>query len=201
MFEKKAQTRVPINELLAGRWSGRAYDPSRPVSREQLITLIEAARWAPSCYGDEPWRYIVCDKSTDQTAWDKLFGCLMPLNQSWVKNVPLLILSAADSKMRKDGKLNRWGEHDTGAASMSICIQATELGLMAHQMGGFNVDKARESFAIPGQYVPMAVIAIGYQLPRENIPEVLKEKEMAGRVRRDLTSNFFAGAWGNPVIT
>lgn len=200
MFAKYAQTQVPIHDLLASRWSGRAYDPARPLSREQIISLLEAARWAPSCYGDQPWRYIVFDKGSGTAAWQRALDCLSEGNRSWAVNAPLLLLAVADTALTRDGSPNRWGQYDTGAASMSICVQATALGLMAHQMGGFDSGKAREMFAIPERYIPMAMLAVGYQLPVEEIPAGLMERERSGRRRNSLGENFFEGEWGRAVV-
>jgi nitroreductase len=197
MIEKKADTKITINDLIASRWSGRAYDSDRELSQENVLALLEAARWAPSCYGDEPWRYIVCNKKDNVGAWDKAYSCLAEGNQSWAKDAPLLILVIADSVMRRNGNPNRWGQYDTGAASMSLCLQATDIGLMVHQMGGFNAERARELFAIPEQYIPMAMMTVGYQLPLEMISADVKERELSERSRRPLAENFFDGQWGN----
>lgn len=198
MFDKKSRTSVPVNDLIARRWSGRAYDATRPVPEEHIIALLEAARWAPSCFGDQPWRYIICNKHKNQAAWDQAFSCLSEGNQSWAKDAPVLILSVADGIMSKTGKPNRWGQHDTGAATMSLCIQATELGLMVHQMGGFNADTSRKLFSVPEQYMPMAMMTVGYQLPLEKIDGEVREREIAERARNPLGMNFFEGTWGNP---
>jgi nitroreductase len=199
MLEKKADTSVPIHELLARRWSPRAYDPSCPVTREQLTALLEAGRWAPSCNGDEPWRYLVWDRSRDRAGWDKAFECLAPGNQAWVKNAPVLMLSCAGSKFGHNDKPNRWAQHDTGMASLSIALQAVALGLITHQMGGFDADKARAAFSIPADYTPMAMIAIGWQADPSTLPDDIKAKETAPRKRRPLTECFFEGEWGKPV--
>jgi nitroreductase len=162
MDKKIAKTQVPIHELIATRWSGRAFDAGKPVTREGIVALLEAARWAPSCYGDEPWRFIVWDKNTDAAAWQKAFDCLGEFNQQWVKNAPVLLLATANSVFHKNDKPNRWGRYDTGAASENLCLQATASGLMAHQMGGFDADKVRKAFGIPLQYECMAMIAVGH---------------------------------------
>ncbi len=198
MFDKKAKTSVPVNDLIARRWSGRAYDATRPVSEEQITSLLEAARWSPSCFGDQPWRYIIFNKHKNQVAWDQAYSCLSEGNQSWAKDAPVLILSVADSIMSKTGKPNRWGQYDTGAATMSLCIQATELGLMVHQMGGFDKDKSSELFSIPDQFIPMAMMTIGYQLPAEKIEGEIRDREFSERARNPLSQNFFEGTWGKP---
>ncbi len=197
MLEKKAATSIPIHDLLASRWSPRAYAAGKTVSREQLAALLEAGRWAPSCNGDEPWRYLVWDKSRDAQGWQQAFGCLSEGNQKWVKNVPLLLLSCAGSVFGHNGKPNRWTQHDTGMASLSIALQAVALGLIAHQMGGFDAEKARAAFGIPAEYTPMSMIAIGYQAAPDVLDEETMKKELAQRARKPLAERFFEGAWGS----
>jgi nitroreductase len=198
MLEKLAITNVPIHELLARRWSARAFDPNRPVSREQLRVLLEAGRWAPSCNGDEPWRYLIWDRARDPQGWQKAFDCLSENNKKWVKNVTLLMLSCAGSNFEATGKPNRWTQHDTGAASVSMALQATALGMMVHQMGGFDAEKARAAFAIPAGYNPMAMIAVGYQTGPDILDEETKAKELRPRARKPVAERFFEGGWGRP---
>lgn len=199
MFTKKIDTGADIDGLIASRWSGRAFDSARLLTREQIMSLLEAARWAPSCYGDQPWRYIVFDKATDSVAWDRAVSCLLEGNRCWAKNAPLLLLAAASTVMTKNGNPNRWGEYDTGAASENLCLQATAIGLMAHQMGGFDADKARVEFHIPDQFTPMAMIAVGYQLKEQDIPEALHTREYNPRSRNPVQDNFFDGDWGTSI--
>ncbi len=198
MFNKKIETKAPIHELIASRWSGRAYDSSRPVEQEQLVSLLEAARWAPSCYGDQPWRFLVFDRMTNMPAWEKACLCLSEGNREWAKQAPLLLLSCADS-MLSNGKPNRWGQYDTGAATLNLSLQATSSGLMVHQMGGFDADMAKEAFEVPEQFTPMAMISVGYQLAEDEIPEELKEREYNDRARNPLTDNFYDGVWDKPI--
>ncbi|MBI2296633.1 MAG: nitroreductase family protein [Betaproteobacteria bacterium] len=200
MLEKRATTNVPIYDLLARRWSSRAFDPKRAVPRAQLAVLLEAGRWAPSCNGDEPWRYLVWDRARDPEGWQKAFECLSDNNKKWVKNVTLLMLSCAGSIFQLTGKPNRWTQHDTGAASVSMALQAVALGLIVHQMGGFDAEKARAAFDIPAEYTPMAMIAVGYQAGPDTIddPEV-KKKELAPRARKPVAERFFEGAWGTGI--
>lgn len=199
MLEKKAQTAVAIDDLLARRWSPRAFDPEKSVSREQLLAVLEAARWAPSCYGDEPWRYLVWDRSRDPGAWQKAFECLAESNQQWVKNAPVLLASLACGVFGHNGKPNRWGQHDTGAASENLVLEAVAVGLAAHQMGGFNAEKLRRAFAIPDEFTPMAMIAVGHPAAPDTLEGDLKERELRPRKRRPLEETFFEGAWGQPV--
>lgn len=201
MQQKPAVTSVPIHELLARRWSPRAIDPAKPLARAQLTALLEAARWAPSCFNDQPWRYLLWDRFRDAAAWQRAFQCLTPGNQAWVKNAPVLLLSTAGSAFAHNAKLNRWGPHDTGAASENLCLQAAALGLVAHQMGGFDADAIRRAFAIPEHYTCQAMIAVGHPGPIELLSDEKQQSERAPRVRRPLGEIFFEASWDTPVTT
>ncbi len=198
--DRPAETSVPIHDLMTRRWSPRAYDASKPVSRQQLRTLLEAGRWAPSCNGDEPWRYLIWERARDPEGFQKAFDCLSENNRKWVKNVPLLMLSCAGSIFQATGKPNRWTQHDTGAASVSMGLQAVALGLIIHQMGGFDAEKARAAFNIPAEYTLMAMIAVGYQAASPDIlDDETKAKELRPRRRQPLAERFFEGGWGKGV--
>ena len=201
MFEKKAQTCVPIHSLIAKRWSGRAFDATRLIGEQEVLSLIEAARWAPSCYGAQPWRYIVCNKQTHLDAWQKAYDCLVEGNRSWAQNVPLFFIATAASLFDYNNEPNRWCGYDTGAASENLSLQAAAMDMMVHQMGGFDSDKLCKSFDIPEPYIPFAVIAVGYQLADEAIEESLKSREYSERARNSLNENFYAGHWGAEIYT
>jgi nitroreductase len=196
---KSATTRVPIHDLIAARWSPCAFDPARPVTRAQITALIEAARWAPSCFGDEPWRFLVWNRATDEAGWRRAYDCLSPGNQAWVKNVPLLFAAIASPVFDHNGKPNRWAQYDTGAASENLVLQAVALGLAAHQMGGFDAERLRAEFGIPETCTPMAMIAVGYQAAPDLLAEEQRVKELAQRARKAHETRFFAGKWGVPV--
>ena len=199
-MQKPAITSVAIQETIANRWSPRAFDASKSVNQEQVIALLEAARWAPSCFGDEPWRFIVWNKATDESTWQRAFDCLVPNNQVWVKAAPVLMLVCANTLFGHNQTPNRWGQYDTGAAAENLCLQASSMGLVVHQMGGFNADKARETFAIPDQYTPMAMLAVGYEGDANNLPDELKTRELAERKRKPLGELFFTNTWGTPIV-
>ncbi|MCX7737553.1 MAG: nitroreductase family protein [Candidatus Kapabacteria bacterium] len=199
MLEKKALTKVEINDVLARRWSIRAFDPNKEVEKEKIIAICEAARWSPSSAGDEPWNFILFDRFKDPESFAKALDCLSDYNQIWVKYAPLLILTIARDKWRNSEDLNRWSQHDTGAAAMSIYIQAVSMGLMAHPMGGFSVEKVIDEFEIPDGFTPMAMIAIGYQGDLEILDDYNKKRETAPRKRRDLSDNFYYGKWGKAI--
>ena len=199
-MKKPAITQVAIDPTIAERWSGRAYDESKPIAHEKVLALLEAARWAPSCMGDQPWRILVWNKALDQKSWQQAFDCLVEGNQSWVKDAPFLCLICADTLFTKNDQPNRWAEYDTGAAALNLCLQASSMGLSAHQLGGFSVNKARATFGIPEQYTLMAMISVGYLKDIDEVAGDLLARETAPRSRREMGALFFDGAWDKPIV-
>jgi len=200
MISKPALTSQPIDPLIEKRWSGRAFIHNQPVAREQIISLLEAARWAPSCWNDQPWRYIVFDRFHNEEAWQKAFQCLSEGNRKWVIQAPVLLMAFADTRFTRNGKPNRWGQHDTGGASTSLCLQAASMGLMAHQMGGYDRDQARETFGIPQRYEIMSMIAVGHPADEDALEAGERERELEPRQRVPLGERFFDSAWKNSII-
>ncbi len=188
MSQQRANPEADIHPIIAGRWSPRAFAPDRPVGADELTACLEAARWAPSCFGDEPWRVVVCDRGEAAASWQALLDCLAPKNREWAANAPVLILMSAAERFR-NGRPNRWGAYDTGQAAMALCLQATALGLASHQMGGFDVDAVREAFSIPPGFVPMAVVALGHVGDDDGLDEDLRRSEQAARRRRPRTTS------------
>ena len=160
-MHKLAESDYPLHELISNRWSPVAF-ADRPVEQEKLGSLLEAARWAPSSYNEQPWVYVVATKD-DPPQHERLLNCLVDANIEWAKNAPLLFLAVAQLNFARNGKPNRHAFHDVGMANENLVLQATALGLATHQMAGFNVEKAREVFAIPEGYEPLTMIAAGYQ--------------------------------------
>ncbi len=199
MQHKPATTRVKIHDIIQERWSPRSFDPDKQVSHDDLLALLEAARWAPSCFNDQPSRFVVCDKATDETGWQNALSTLVEKNRLWARNAPVLILAVAMENFNHNGKPNRWAMYDTGAASVSLCLQATAMGLIVHQMGGFDAEKAREVFNLPGDCRPMAMMAVGYQADVDALDDDFKEAELAARSRIALNERFFAGQWGRGI--
>jgi len=194
--EQQDPNQLPIHELLARRWSPRAFD-ERPVDTGLVRILFEAARWAPSSNNEQPWRFVVATK--DQEAdWMRLFECLMEGNRRWAFRAPVLMLSIARMDFEESGRLNRHAFHDTGLATQNLVLQAAVHGLMARQMAGFDVEKARADLRIPSGYEPVAIIAIGYPGDPDVLPERLREKELQPRNRRPIEEWTFSGQWGVP---
>lgn len=197
MQQRRAITGVSINELATQRWSPRAFDGSKGVSPEQEKALIEAARWSPSCFGAEPWRFLVWNRATDPAGWQQAFDCLSDNNRKWAGKVPLLFLACASSVFEHNGQANRWAQYDTGMAALSLSLEAVAQGLVAHQMGGFDIAGVRAAFAIPDDFMPMAMIAAGHQAAPETIEdEETRQKELKPRARKPVGERFYAGRWG-----
>jgi nitroreductase len=188
---KAAQTRQPVHELIGQRWSPRAFS-EREVTDEQLISLLEAARWAASSYNEQPWRFIVARKSDPET-YEKLAGSLMEVNQLWARNAPILILTLAKQTFSHNGAANHYAMHDAGMAMSNLALQATALGLSIHFMGGFNRDAARTAFQIPDDYELGAVAAIGFAGDPEALSESFRKGELAPRTRKPLSELIYAG--------
>ncbi len=193
-MDKTANTRYPIHDLLARRWSPRAFS-SRKVEADALCRLLEAARWAPSCFNEQPWSFFVASKDQPQQ-FQQLLDCLVEGNRAWAKNAPVLMLSVAKLQFERNGKPNRHAYHDVGLAMGNLLAEATDLGLAVHQMAGFDVEKARAAFAIPEGQDPVAMIAVGYQGDTDSLPEDLRGREKAERQRKNLEQFVFTGRWG-----
>jgi nitroreductase len=183
-MKKLAYNEYPIHELLEGRWSPRAFSNS-PVEKNKLLSVLEAARWAPSSYNEQPWNFIVARKET-QEGYNKLLECLLEGNRKWAKNAPVLMLSIAKLNFEESGEPNRHAFHDVGLAVANLIIQAEHLKLHTHQMAGIDIEKTIKTFDIPNTHQPVAAIAIGYYGESEELPENLKERELSERVRKPL---------------
>ena len=186
----------PINALLEGRWSSRAIS-GRTVEREKLATLFEAARWAPSCFNEQPWCYVIATQD-DSESFERMASCLVDGN-AWAKSAYLLGLSIAKPRFARGGKPNIHAWHDVGAASLNLFLQATELGLYMHEMAGFNRERAKEVIGLDDDHEPVAMIAIGYPADPAALPEPLRVKESAPRERRGVEQFVFMGRLGVPV--
>ena len=156
--------------------------------------MFEAARWAPSCFGDEPWQFLLFNKE-DATAWTAALNCLSVGNQDWAMDASILIVICANQNFKHNNEKNRWAHYDTGAAAENICLQASSLGLAAHQMGGFDQDKFRNLSNIPQDFDILACMAVGKQLDESKLSQFQKEREKKDRSRRSLKDIYFINKW------
>jgi nitroreductase len=196
-MDKLTETQIPIHDLIRRRWSTRAFS-EQPVETGKLVSVLEAARWAPSSRNEQPWAFLVATKDNPED-YGAVAGVLMDSNRAWAGNAPVLILTLTHTRLEKDGQPNRHSFHDLGQATANLIFQATSLGLAAHQMGGFHADAARERFHIPEGWEPVSVIALGYPGNAESLPEALRERETAQRRRKPLGEFVFSGIWGHPA--
>jgi nitroreductase len=196
-MEKPADIQYPIHDVLKRRWSPRAFD-ERLVEADKLQSLFEAARWAPSSNNEQPWRFIAARKDRE-LEWNRLHACLVEGNRKWAYRAPVLILSVASLNFEDDGKPNRHALYDTGMAVENLVLQATALGLVAHQMAGFDVEQARADLKIPAGYEPVAMIAVGYHGDPAILSDRLRERELQPRSRQPISEWTFSGQWGIPL--
>lgn len=197
-LSKSAESKSNLHPHIRERWSPRSFrDSSVPL--EDVRTLLEAARWAPSSSNEQPWRFILGRKE-DKDTFLKVLSVLNESNQVWAKNAPVLLLAVA-KKTNSKGAENRWARHDVGLALGSLVFQAMALGLHVHMMAGFNADKAHEVFHIPDDYDVTTAAAIGYVGDPNALPEKLKERELAARTRKPIEEIAFTSDWGHPAFT
>jgi len=194
-MQKPAVTDAPVHELIKNRWSPRAF-AEKLVERPVLRSLFEAARWAPSSNNEQPWAYLVATKE-DAENFAKMLGVLVEFNANWAKDAPVLALSVAHLKTNRDGKPNRVAVHDVGSATAQLTFEANTRGLLVHQMAGFDAEKARQTFAIPPDWEPVAAISIGYPGNPESLPDKLRERELAPRTRKPVSEFVMTGSWGH----
>jgi nitroreductase len=192
---KRGKSSHGVTELIMKRWSPRAFS-DREVSSEDLKGLFEAASWAASSYGEEPWRFLVGRKG--DSTYQKIFDALVEFNQGWAKSAPVLFLSVGKKTFTQNGKENYHMLHDTGAATATFALEATSRGLHTHSMAGFDHDNVRESFGIPDDYVIGAVTALGYLGDVSTLPEGLRKQDESPRARRPLEQFVFA-EWSKPA--
>jgi nitroreductase len=209
-MEKPAQTAYPIEELLRRRWSPRAF-AERLVEPEKLLRMFEAARWSASCFNEQPWSFIVATRD-NEAEFARLLSCLVEGNQVWASHAPVLMVSVArlnfarifvpegkavDTRaMTETGKPNRHAIHDVGLATAQMILQALAMGVFVHPMAGFHPDKVRELYGVPEGYEPVTAIAAGYPGDPATLPESLRQRELAPRVRKPQEEFVFRGRFG-----
>ena len=176
-----------VHELIRRRWSPRAFDPARLVARDELLRLFEAARWAPSSFNEQPWRFLVVEREQSAVAWRALMHTLTPRNQSWAAAAPVLVLAAVKNTYERGGAVNQMAWYDAGQAVAFLSLQATSQGLSLRQMEGFDRSTAKEALRVPEDFEPAVVMAIGYAGDPESLThEKHREAERKPRQRRAL---------------
>ncbi len=193
-MEKPANAEHTIHELIAKRWSPCGF-AHRTVSRDDLLSLFEAARWAPSSYNEQPWNYLVATKDQLDN-FGRMLSCLVEPNRDWAQHVPVLVLTVAGLNFTRNGKPNTAAWHDIGLASASLSLEATARGLSVHQMIGIIPDKAREIYEIPEGFQAVTALAIGYAADPETLETPIQQRDTAVRQRKRLSDFVFSDRWG-----
>ncbi len=184
MILKNAQNEYPILDIIAKRWSPRAYS-EKSVEKDKLLSLFEAARWTASSFNEQPWKFIVARKE-DSIKFNKALELLNDFNISWAKKSPIIILALAKKYFDHNGKENKHSFFDLGAAINSLSLQAISMDLYIHQIAGFDEQKAVEFFNICVDWQPAVVFTVGYIGNVYDLPENLQKSELKERTRKPL---------------
>ncbi len=194
---KLAQTSAGVHALVRQRWSPRSFS-SREVHPDDLKLMLDAARWAASCFNEQPWRFIVGANPRTAT-YKKLLECLVEANRQWAKAAPVLMLTLGKRTFTHNAKPNHYGLHDAGLALAGVMLQATSMGIFVHGMGGFEHEKARTAFAIPDDYEMGAAVAIGYLGDLSGLTGKTLDQELAPRTRKPLEEIAFEDSFGQAL--
>ena len=181
---KEAHTAQPVHPLIRGRFSARAFSPEQ-LSDAELLTLLEAAAWAPSAMNEQPWRYRYALRGT---AWfDTLWNCLNSGNQPWTRDAAALVVCSVMTKLERNGQPNHSRHHDLGLANAQLLLQATSMGIYGHLMGGVDHEKADRELGIDAeQEEVVCLLAIGRLGTPDSLIEPFKTRELTPRTRRPL---------------
>lgn len=186
----RAETSQPIHEIIATRRSPRSLNPEVPLTDQDLIAILEAARWAPSAFNGQPWRFFV-GRSGDEV-FTKILSTLVPFNQSWAKNAAALITVAAKTT-KDDGTINVDYQYDCGLAVSQMVFEIHHRGYVAHQMTGFDRAQSAEVLSMAPDLTSVVVIAIGKQDVPQKLEGPAAERELAPRTRKELSELVIAG--------
>ncbi len=176
---KKLRNRVftyDVLPLIQERWSSRAFDQTRELSGEDMRALLEAASYAPSCFNEQPWRYIVARRDTE--VFDAIYETLTPGNQAWAGYSDVLLITLADQHFGYNGKPNPFHIFDAGTAWGYLSLEAQARDILAHCMGGFDKTLLRETLDIPQNTDIISLVALGYYGSPDYLPEDIQAKEV-----------------------
>ena len=178
-----------INEIFLKRWSPRAMS-GKPIKKEELMSLFEAAKWAPSSYNNQPWRFIYALRDTKY--WDLLYNLLGDFNKQWCKNASVLVVVISRKIFDFNNQPSVTHSFDSGAAWENLALQASMTGFVAHGMETFDYEKARKDLEIPEDYDVEMMFAIGLPGKKEDLPKELQEREFPSD-RKKLKEIVFEG--------
>jgi nitroreductase len=191
VIDRTAPTEHPVLDVLAARWSPRAFDAHNSIDEAKLATALEAARWTPSASNSQPWRFIVARRGTALHA--QVTDSLVGFNQTWASNAAVLVVAIAETADASGAPITH-ALYDLGQAVAHFSIQAHHDGLLVHQMSGFDPEVVREFADLEPRFTPVTVFALGEFGDVEALPEVLQEREVAPRVRRPIADTVVLSA-------
>lgn len=165
----------PVETMIYHRWSPRAMSGER-LSNDELMSLFEAVRWAPSSFNEQPWRCVYAER--DGEHWPRFFDLLSEGNRRWAAAAAVLIVVVSRTTFERNGNPSRTHSYDTGAAWQNLALQGSRMGLVVHGMAGFDYEKARDVLEVPGEFSVEAMIAVGRPAPADALPESLREREV-----------------------
>lgn len=168
------QVDYPVDPLFPARWSPRAMS-GEPIAPATLMSLFEAARWAPSCFNEQPWRFVYAMRETDQ--WPQFFDLLVDGNKSWAVRAAALIVVLSRTTFARNGNPSATHSYDTGAAWQSLALQGSRMGLAVHGMAGFDHNRARDKLKVPDGYQVEAMVAVGKPGRLEDLTDSERERE------------------------
>ncbi len=171
---KKRNLRYNINPIFVNRWSPRSMS-GEEISHDDLMGLFEAARWAPSSYNNQPWRFIYAKRNTEN--WDRIYSLMVEGNKIWAKNASVLVVVVSRRDFEYNEKPARTYQFDAGSAWENLALEATSRGLATHAMQGFDYDKAKVDLEVPENFDVMTMIAIGKRGQKESLPSNLQKNE------------------------
>lgn len=198
MNSRSARTSQPVMDVIARRWSPKAFRPEVP-GKGELISMFEAARWAPSCFNNQPWRFLVTTRN-DPEAFSGALACLTEKNASWAADAPLLAFQVMRETFEYNEKPNPWSGFDCGLAMAQLILQAESMGWSVHVMAGFSRDRVRETFGVPEGFKPLVAFVIGREGDPDTLPPHFREEETATRERKELEETVFSDSWGKSLF-
>ncbi|HEX8626103.1 MAG TPA: nitroreductase family protein [Allosphingosinicella sp.] len=186
----------PIDPLFLERWSPRAFDQSE-IPEADLLTLFEAARWAPSAFNSQPWRFLYARRGDSN--WQRFLDLLVPFNRSWAQSGSAMIYVLSDSlpftdKATGDPAPSHTHSYDAGAAWVCFALQAARLGYQAHGMSGVDFERARAELGVPERYRIEAAAVVGRIGDPTTLPEKLRAREVPSG-RKAVGEFVFRGGW------
>lgn len=185
-------TTLPLVPAIKKRWSPVCFS-GEPIEQEKIDTLFEAMRWSQSSFNEQPWRVVYATKDHPED-FERLASLLNEGN-AWAKNAYMLFFIACSPNFARNNKLNRNAEYDTGAAINNLFLQAVEMNLIAHEMAGFDAEKGMEILKFPGEWKPLAMMAVGYPEDPAKFPKEMQDRQKTPRNRKEISEVAHIGMW------